>query len=152
TQAVGRVVTIHGDQHALAADDGSHNAWGGFASFCAAPFRNYTTHKTLNGAADWSGGMYPAAEGAEAAQHGFCTVTDTGEQITLALRGYDTSNTLRVSMDVVVDTEEPEPGTGPKVLVGGVETAVTWTVIEGGVEVPVVDWSVVQSGAEVPLA
>lgn len=149
TQAVGQVLTIHGDQHALSADGGSNNDWGGFPSFCAAPFRNYSSLKTLS-TADWSEGFYPTSVGGEVAQHGFCTVTDTGEQITLALRGYDTSNTLRVSMDVVVPTVAPEPGTGPKVIVGGVETAATWTVIQGGVEVPV-EWSAVSAGVEVPL-
>lgn len=149
TQAVGQVITIHGDQHSLAADDGTHNAWGGFPSFCAAPFRNFTSIKTLS-TGDWSDGFYPNPPGAEAAQHGFCTVTDTGDTITLALRGYDTSNTLRVSMDVVVPTVAPEPGTGPKVVVGGVETAATWTVIQGGIEVPV-EWTAVAAGVEVPL-
>src|SRR5690606_30353608 len=143
------VLTIHGDQHSLAADDGTNNDWGGFPSFCAAPFRNYSSLKTLD-YSDWSEGFYPNPVGSEVAQYGFCTVTDDGETITLALRGYDTSNTLRVQMDVVVDTVAPEPGTGPKVLVGGVETPATWTILQGGVEVAV-DWTAIQSGSEVAL-
>lgn len=149
TTAVGQVLTIHGDQHALAADDGTNNEWGGFPSFCAAPFRNYTSIKTEN-YTDWSEGFHPNPVGAEQANHGFCTVTDTGEQITLALRGYDTSNTQRIAMDVVVSTAAPEPGDGPSVVVAGVEYQPTWTVVQGGVEVSV-DWTVVQGGVESAL-
>lgn len=101
--AVGQVVTIHGDQHALAADDGSHNSWGGFPSFAAAPFRNLSSLKTAS-TSDWSAGVYPASTGADVAQYGFVTVTDTSNNITLAFRGYDTANVERVSLDVVVST------------------------------------------------
>lgn len=147
--AVGQVLTIHGDQHALSADNGTNNDWGGFPSFCAAPFRNYTSIKTQN-YSDWSEGFYPNPVGAEQANHGFCTVTDTGEEITLALRGYDASNTQRISMDVVVATVAPEPGSGPSVVVAGVEHQPVWTVVQGGVEVSV-DWTVVQGGVESAL-
>lgn len=151
TQAVGQVVTIHGDQHALAADDGTNNDWGGFPSFCAAPFRNYSSLKTLN-YSDWSDGFYPNPVGSEVAQHGFCTVTDDGETITLALRGYDTSNTLRVQMDVVVETTPPDPGVGPIVAIDGVEHADwLWSVYVDGVEHTDWVWSLAVDGVESPV-
>lgn len=39
----------------------------------------------------------------------------------------------------------------PSVMVSGVETAVTWSVILNGTEVPVTRWTAMQGGAEVPL-
>lgn len=152
SSAVGEVVTIHGDQHAIAADNGTHNSWGGFPSFAAAPFRNYTSIKT-NAYTDWSAGLYPNPVGAEAAQYGMVTVTDTGDDITLAFRAYDTSNTQRVSLDVVVDTTPPE-SSGPKVITApGVETAATWSVITApGVETPITSWGVITApGVETAL-
>lgn len=153
SSAVGEVVTIHGDQHAISADNGSHNPWGGFPSFAAAPFRNYTSIKT-NNYTDWSGGFYPNPVGAEAAQYGMVTVTDTGGSVTLAFRAYDTSNTQRVALDVVVDTTPPV-SSGPKVITSaGVETATSWSVITApGVETPIASWGVITApGVETALA
>jgi hypothetical protein len=152
TEAVGVVGTVTGDQHAISADDGSNNPWGGFFSFCAAPARNTSSIKTTS-AARWSHGMYPTTEGVEVAQDGICDVTDTGTTITLAFRGYDTSGTQRVSMDVVVDTTPPV-STGPKVITAaGVETAATWSVITApGVETPITSWGVITApGVETAL-
>lgn len=151
---VGQLATVTGDQHALGADNGSHNLWGGFPSFCAAPFRNNASLKTVS-TADWSNGMYPTnpALGTPVAQHGRGSITDDGETITVAFRGYDTSNTLRVSMDVVADTTPPE-SSGPKVITApGVETAATWSVITApGVETPITSWGVITApGVETAL-
>lgn len=40
---------------------------------------------------------------------------------------------------------------GPRVAINGVETPVTWTVLQGGIEVPVTSWRAVLGGVEVPL-
>lgn len=103
--AVGQVVMLCGDQHALAADDGSHNFAGGFPLFAAAPFGQWASVKTVDGASDWSGGFW-APESPAVNQYGFVTVTDTSNDVTLAFRGYDSSNTQRVSLDVVVPTPQ----------------------------------------------
>ena len=152
TEAVGQVVTIHGDQHALAADDGSHNPWGGFPSFCAAPWRQLSSLKTLS-QSDWSEGFYPTTLETEVAQYGWCDVTYAGNIITLAFKGYDTSNTLRVQMDIVVDTTPEEP-TGVLIKVkedgvlksyrilkiktgtGGIRAVTHGAIKQGGVVVP----------------
>lgn len=97
SDAVGKVVMIHGDQHALAADDGSHNPWGGFPTMCAAPFGQWASVKTQNPATDWSQGIW-APESPAVQQYGFVNVTDDGTTISLAYTGYDSSNTSRVTL------------------------------------------------------
>jgi alkaline phosphatase D len=148
--AVGQVVMLMGDQHALSADNGSNNPWGGFPMFAAAPFGQWASVKTSDPVNDWSAGLW-APESPAVQQYGHVTVTDDGSTIALVYRGYDSTNTQRVTLTVNVDTTAPPEGGAPKVMVGGVETAATWSVMAGGVEVPVVSWSVMAGGVEVPL-
>lgn len=103
----GTLISAHGDQHAISADDGSGNPWGGFPTVCAAPFRNNASHKTGNPGSDWSQGIWPTTAGAVVNQYGMLDLTDTGSQITVAFRGYDSSDVQRVALDVVVPTETP---------------------------------------------
>ena len=105
---VGQLIALHGDQHAISADNGANNPWGGFPSFCAAPLRNTSSIKTTSNS-KWSQGIYPTTEGVNVAQYGVVTVTDTGDTLTVLMQGYDTSNVVRVSMTVNVPLEEPAP-------------------------------------------
>jgi hypothetical protein len=151
-EAVGQVVTATGDQHSLGADDGSNNPWGGFPSFCAAPFRNTSSIKTLS-VDDWSEGMYPTTQGVEVAQHGITTVTETADSVTLAFRGYDTTNTIRVQLDVVVPiNQEPETGVVIRMKSGGIVTERRIKKVKVGAEIrPVVAGWVKQGGILLPL-
>lgn len=101
--AVGQVITIHGDQHAISADDGTNNDWGGFPSFSAAPFRQTASHK----GGPWSEGQYPTTTGSVVRQYGMLTVTDTGSNIAVTLTGYDSTNVARVRMTVNVPLVAP---------------------------------------------
>jgi hypothetical protein len=151
SSAVGQVVMLMGDQHALAADDGSHNPWGGFPLMAAAPFGQWASVKTSSPSTDWSQGIW-APESPAVQQYGFVNVTDDGSAISLVYRGYDSTNTQRVTLTVNVDTTEPPAGGKPKVTSSGSEVETTWTVMQGGVEVPVTTWAVMQSGSEVAHA
>ena len=106
SNGVGTLITVHGDQHAISADDGSNNPWGGFASFCAAPFRNESSTKTLS-QSGWSHGFYPPVDGTNVAQYGTVTFTDTGDYLTASFNGYDTADTVRVSLTVGTEGYAP---------------------------------------------
>lgn len=109
---VGRLYGASGDQHSISADNGSHNAWGGWPTVCAAPFRNNASHKTASGPADWSNGEWPTTEGAVVNQHGVLTLLDDGTAITLQFRGYDDANVARVSMDTVFVVDDEADAVG----------------------------------------
>jgi hypothetical protein len=98
--AVGRVVTIHGDQHGLSADDGSNDTRAGIRAMCAAPFDKASSQK----GGPWSQGVYPASGTTVVRQHGILHITDTGSVITLAYTGYDSADTSRVTLTTVVNT------------------------------------------------
>ncbi|MGV8965515.1 MAG: alkaline phosphatase D family protein [Cellulomonas sp.] len=98
--AVGQLISIHGDTHSISADNGSNNAWGGFPTFSAAPFRQTSSLK----GGPWSNGRYPTSAGVLARQYGFMTVTDTGSTIAVKLSGYDSNNVARVTMTINVKT------------------------------------------------
>ncbi|RYV50382.1 alkaline phosphatase D family protein [Pengzhenrongella frigida] len=97
--AVGKVISLHGDQHALAADDGSHNDWGGFPTFSAGPFRQAASHK----GGPWSDGRYPKSTGSVVQQYAVLSVTDTGSSLDVTVTGYDSDDEARVSLTVTVD-------------------------------------------------
>ncbi len=105
---VGTLIGVHGDQHAVSADDGTNNPWGGFPTVCAAPFRNTSSIKTTSNS-KWSEGIYPTTEGNNVAQYGLLTVTDTGDDLTVEFGGYDTSDTVRVEMTVNVPLDAASP-------------------------------------------
>lgn len=90
-----RVAYIHGDLHALAADD-STNAVGDFPIFCASPLDN----TAFIGNATWSAGTYPLADSVAPnyyLQYGWFDVTDTGDSITLAFKGMDSAGNTRIT-------------------------------------------------------
>lgn len=99
-----RLLYIHGDWHALAADNGSHNTWGGFPMVLAAPW-NQTTGFTGT-QSGWSQGFNPNPTGASAQQYGWFDVDDQPGSVTIAFTGYDaTSGTdvAAITMTVVFD-------------------------------------------------
>lgn len=118
----GQIITIHGDQHALAADDGSNNPWGGFPTFAAAPFGKASSHKHFA----WSEGIWPTSPSSTVVrQYGIVDVTDTGgETITIDFTGYDSSDVARVTHTVVASVAG-DPGGGG--TTGG------WSILSGGV-------------------
>jgi len=152
--AVGRVITIHGDIHGIAADDGSHNPWGGFPSLCAGPFRNTSSWKgTIDEPPEftnlWSEGHHPAGEGTLVAQYGWVEVTDTGEEITIGFTGYDTSDVSRVTLEVVAPTPSSPTLKG---RIGGSTVTFTGVAVRiNGETVPVTGMAIRQGGVTVPL-
>ncbi len=96
-QAVGEVVTVHGDMHAVAVS--TKNPWG-LRSWAAAPFDQVSSHK----GGPWTSGPFPAAEGKRSTrQYGYVEVNDSGERLEVAFTGYNSSeeplvsDTLRVN-------------------------------------------------------
>lgn len=100
-EAIGQVVTIHGGQHAISADNGSGNPFGGFPVMCAAPFYNWTYEEVTE--SGWNQGIYPT-DGNTASQYGILDIADTGSAISLTFNGYDSSDVSRVNMVINVDT------------------------------------------------
>jgi phosphodiesterase/alkaline phosphatase D-like protein len=103
------IVLLHGDQHALAADDGT-NAPGGVTVFAAAPFDNFSSHK----GGPFSAGTYPTTDNTQVRQYGRVVVTDTGSSISLAFTGYSSDNTARISLTKTVSPT----GSGTVALTG----------------------------------
>lgn len=129
--AVGRILTVHGDTHSLMADDGT-NAPGGVAVISASPlFQN-----TMVRGGPYSHGTWPVLTpgvgGGTASQYGILDFTDTGDEITIALSGRDTANVERLTMTLVVPTTEPP---AQPVHVKGSGPVQTWR-LQGGVAVP----------------
>jgi hypothetical protein len=123
---VGKLIGIQGDQHSLAADNGSHNSWGGFPIFAAAPFHNDASHKTASGPADWSAGEYPTTEGASVSQYGRIVFTDDGTTLSAAFNGYDSSDVSRVNLTVATMSATGSvalSGTGTLTVSGGKNVA-----------------------------
>jgi phosphodiesterase/alkaline phosphatase D-like protein len=95
--AVGEVLTVHGDMHAVAVS--TENPWG-LRSWCAAPFDQQSSIK----AGFWTQGPYPEREDRAARQYGLVEVTDDGEVIELRFGGYDDEDVERVGDRLRVDT------------------------------------------------
>lgn len=90
-------IYVHGDVHALAADDGSHNQWGGFPIVCAAPMsRPDMSPWPTNSGWTLSNGSYPSVAQAGTA-YGWFDISDTGNHISLDFSGYN-ANVEQVSM------------------------------------------------------
>lgn len=131
------VLVVHGDQHCLAADDGSGNPWGNCPVVSSAPYKQNASHKTQNGAADWSQGAWPTSGTAGVEQYTKIIVTDTGTNtIGVQSRGYDTSDTLRVSLDfdvpVPVEATVVSGNAGSATAGGGSATVRTGATVTGG--------------------
>lgn len=105
-----QVLRIHGDTHALAADDGTNNPYGGFAFISAAPFS--TTAQVWG--SPTTNGRWPAVSG-PGRQHGEYTVTDTGNTLTVTFSGraWDTDTTAYVErVTMTVDLTPPPSAAG----------------------------------------
>ncbi len=95
-QAVGEVVTVHGDMHAVAVS--TKNPWG-LRSWAAAPFDQESSHK----GGPWTSGPFPAEGKRSTRQYGYVEVNDSGERLELTFTGYNSSqeplvsDTLRVN-------------------------------------------------------
>lgn len=96
-EAVGEVLTVHGDMHALAVS--TENPWN-LRSWCAAPFDQQSSLK----AEYWTQGPYPEEEDRAARQYGFVEVDDDGRTIELRFAGYDHRDVERVGDRLRVDT------------------------------------------------
>lgn len=126
TGKAGRVIVITGDQHALAADNGT-NSPGGYPVFAAAPFDQGTSIK----GGPWSNGIYVGGStGTRIQAYGQCDVTDTGgSTITLTYNGYTADGVSRVNLTktITVGTTSgggttppppPPPTTSTEFLIG----------------------------------
>lgn len=114
--AAQNVVLLQGDNHFLSVDNGSHNSWGGFHVWGAAPFHNVGGGRFQSSYTS----IYNTTLSVAARQYGRVTVTDTGTLITLAFSGWDaTSGVERISDVVAFSTVEPEPEPEPPAARGG---------------------------------
>lgn len=86
---------LHTDQHALAAMSGAGNDFGGFPVVGASPLSSWSSHK---GGVTPDSGRWPTSEDVLVHQHGIVQITDTGEHLVVTFRGYDDTNTERVSL------------------------------------------------------
>jgi alkaline phosphatase D len=98
------IVLTGGDQHCLAADDGS-NSPGGVPIFHAAPLNNTASRK----GGPYSAGQYPASGSSQVQQYGHMAVTDDGSQISLAYTGYDSDNVAHITLTKTYSTQAPPP-------------------------------------------
>lgn len=107
-------IYIHGDIHALAADDGTNNQWGGFPIICAAPMSrpDMNPWPTGGGWLPLSNGSYPSSTQAGKA-YGWFDLEDTGNQITLNYKGYH-DEVERISMSVTWQVGRWQRGDGTK--------------------------------------
>lgn len=126
----GQIVTIHGDQHAIAADDGTNNDWGGFPSWCAAPFDRPSSHK----APAWSEGIWPTTTGVSVQQYGRMVIdaSDPAE-VSLSFAAFDSTDTQRITHSVTVPLSSP--------------TSSQWSVIEDGIRKPLLVRGVIENGS-----
>lgn len=108
-------IMIHGDVHALAADDGSNNQWGGFPVICAAPMSRPDMAPWPTGPG-WtqSNGSYPSSSQAGTA-YGWFDISDTGNHISLDFSGYN-ANVEQVSMQVTWFTGRYARGNGTNLV------------------------------------
>uniref|UniRef100_UPI0012642730 alkaline phosphatase D family protein n=1 Tax=Segeticoccus rhizosphaerae TaxID=1104777 RepID=UPI0012642730 len=110
------IVLTGGDQHCLAADDGS-NSPGGVPIFHAAPFNNTASRK----GGPYSAGQYPASGSSLVQQYGRFAITDDGTQISLAYTGYDSTNAAHVTLTktyTTATTTHHGTGSGARSRVG----------------------------------
>ena len=97
------LMIIHGDYHALAADNGTHST-GGIPVVCASPLQQTVFNPSQSA---WSAGSYPASgTSGTFNQYGWFDVTDTGgATVSVAFTGYSndgTSDTSRITMTTVL--------------------------------------------------
>lgn len=94
--AVGTVLGVHGDQHAIAAMSAAGNPFGGFPVVGGSPWSGWSSHK---GDVVPDSGRWPLVEGvAIVHQYGKLTFDDNGDYIVCTFQGYDDTNTVRASL------------------------------------------------------
>jgi len=93
----GSALIVHGDFHALAADDGTNSA-GGIPVVCVSPLQQ---SYYMPSQAQWSVGEYPVSNpGGTIYHYGWFDVTDTGtSSISIAFTGYSNDNTAGLGAD-----------------------------------------------------
>jgi len=90
--AVGNILWLHGDSHALAVATAAKNAtWGGFPVYCGSPMRQ-TGAAIANVAATFS--AYYNGSAGDCRQYMRITLTDDGNTITTLAQGYDALNSV----------------------------------------------------------
>lgn len=104
------IVLLHGDVHALAANDGSASSPGGIAVFDGSP-----TDRTSSQGGVYTVGPYPASGTTRVQQYGRITVTDNGENIVLAYEGRSADNTVRVALTKTYNVLRVHTGAGDRV-------------------------------------
>lgn len=101
------VYYVHGDTHALAADDGTNNPYGGFPFVGCAPM-DQGAYAFPHAASE---GSWPVEGSAEdnTVQHsyGWISVTDSGSSITVDYTGYTADGTARITMTTTHATQQP---------------------------------------------
>lgn len=99
--AVGTVLGVHGDQHAIAAMSGAGNPFGGFPVVGGSPWSGWSSHK---GDVVPDSGRWPTVEGAAIVhQYGKLTFDDNGDYIVCTFQGYDDTNVVRASLTLGTD-------------------------------------------------
>lgn len=94
------VIILGGDQHAVAAHDGTGTTSpGNIVCMYAAPFSKSSSIKGT-----WTVGPYPASGSSVVNQYGFIDITDAGGDITVTFNGYDSSDTSQVFLQVVAES------------------------------------------------
>lgn len=87
-----RVAYLHGDMHAVGADDGSNSGvTPGVPSFAASPLANVWSLK----GGPYSAGTYPTSGSGQVNQYGRIVVSETASSVTLDFTGYSADNTAR---------------------------------------------------------
>lgn len=115
------IVTISGDTHELAADDGTSGA-AGIPQLLSSPFSQSAAHK----GGPWSQGTYPASGSAVVHQYSTVDIVDTGGTIAFTFKGYDSTDTVQVSLTKSY-TVAPSTGSGSTaLLVGGIASAAAY--------------------------
>lgn len=107
-----RIMIIHGDFHAIAADNGTNSA-GGIPVVCASPMSQTYYMPSQD---HWSVGVYPATNpGTTMNQYGWFDVSDSGgASLTVTFTGYSndgTSDTSRMTMAATLAAGSPATAT-----------------------------------------
>ncbi|QWY84045.1 phosphoesterase [Microbacterium phage A3Wally] len=119
-----KLVRLHGDTHALFADDGTNNPWGGFPYASAAPL--HTTANPYNRPV--SNGSWPTAQTGSSRQYGIGEFTDVNGNLTLTIHGYSSTNAAPTEVErfnMVMNLAESDASSQPwaKLYIGDMEAS-----------------------------
>jgi hypothetical protein len=112
---------VHGDFHALAADTGVNNIWGGFPLVCCSPI----DQTTYAGNGVWSEGYYPNPSSSTTftQQYGWFDVIDNGSSLTVSFTGYDQAGESHLAMAKTYNLGTGAVQTGWGIPIGGDDPA-----------------------------